>query len=70
MVVLKKFPQAKLGIGPTITNGFYYDFLLPQKIAAEDLLSLEKEMKKLIKQKIDFKKTALPRSQALEKVKK
>ena len=28
--VLKEFPNAKLGIGPTIDNGFYYDFLLPR----------------------------------------
>ncbi len=29
MAVLEKFPKAKLGIGPTIENGFYYDFALP-----------------------------------------
>ena len=28
--VLKEFPDAKLGVGPTVENGFYYDFLLPR----------------------------------------
>jgi threonyl-tRNA synthetase len=31
--VLKEFPDAKLGVGPTVENGFYYDFLLPRAIA-------------------------------------
>jgi threonyl-tRNA synthetase len=33
MAVLKKFPSAKLGIGPVIENGFYYDFKLPRPLA-------------------------------------
>jgi len=33
MAVLKKFPKTKLGIGPVIENGFYYDFSLPSPIA-------------------------------------
>jgi len=48
--VLKKWPEAKLGIGPTIENGFYYDILFPEKdsINEDHLPRLEKEMKKLI----------------------
>jgi len=53
-VVLKKYPGTKLGIGPTIENGFYYDFLLPAPISDADLLDLQKEMKKLVAQKLDF----------------
>ncbi|MCX6812868.1 MAG: threonine--tRNA ligase [Candidatus Azambacteria bacterium] len=53
-VVLKKFPDAKLGIGPIIENGFYYDFLLPRSLAPEDLKDFEKEIKKLISQKLSF----------------
>ena len=45
-VVLKKFPDVKLGIGPVIENGFYYDFLLPRSLAPEDLKDFEKEIKK------------------------
>jgi len=53
--VLKKYPKTKLGIGPTIENGFYYDFLLPEPISDADLLDLQKEMKHLIAQKLEFK---------------
>src|SRR3989344_1967178 len=52
--VLKKFPDAKLGIGPIIEPGFYYDFLLPQSLAPEDLAYFEKEIKNLISQKLPF----------------
>jgi len=53
-VVLKKYPGTKLGIGPVIENGFYYDFLLPTPISDTDLLDLQKEMRHLIAQKLDF----------------
>jgi len=53
-LVLKKFPDVKLGIGPVIENGFYYDFLLPRSLAPEDLKDFEKEIKKLISQKLSF----------------
>lgn len=69
MAVLKKFPDAKLAIGPTIENGFYYDFLLPDKLSDTDLPKLEKEMKKIIKQKISFDKEVLSRKEALTNVK-
>lgn len=46
--VLKKFPKAKLGIGPVIENGFYYDFKLPRPLAPEDLKELEKTMREYI----------------------
>src|SRR3989344_3473388 len=52
--VLKKFPDAKLGIGPTIDDGFYYDFLLPRTLTPEDLKELGKSMKKMIGQKLPF----------------
>ncbi len=52
--VLKKFPTAKLGIGPVIENGFYYDFLLPRTLAAEDLKELEKTMRGLIRDRLPF----------------
>lgn len=52
--VLKKFPKAKLGIGPTIENGFYYDFLLPRTLTPDDLKEFEKTMRELIAQKLLF----------------
>ncbi|MDP3953611.1 MAG: threonine--tRNA ligase [bacterium] len=47
--VLEIRPQAKLGIGPTIENGFYYDFGLEEFLTPEDLPGLEKRMRELIK---------------------
>jgi threonyl-tRNA synthetase len=43
------FPEAKLGIGPPITDGFYYDFDVPQAFTPEDLAALEKRMQKIVK---------------------
>lgn len=52
--VLKEFPDAKLGIGPTIDTGFYYDFLLPRSLAPADLKTLEKTIRKLAAQNLAF----------------
>lgn len=52
--VLDMFPEAKLGIGPVIEHGFYYDFELPRTLIPEDLPILEKKMKEIIKQKQTF----------------
>lgn len=43
------FPEAKLGIGPPITDGFYYDFEVPRAFTPEDLAALEKRMQKIVK---------------------
>lgn len=59
--VLEMFPEAKLGIGPVIENGFYYDFDLPRALNELDLKKIEKRMKKLISQNIAFtRKELLP----------
>lgn len=52
--MLRKFPDAQLGIGPTIENGFYYDFLLPRGLTPDDLQELEASMRKLAKSKLPF----------------
>jgi len=44
------FPQAKLGIGPPITDGFYYDFDVPAAFTPEDLEALEKRMRQIVKE--------------------
>jgi len=46
--VLRLFPGAKLGIGPAITDGFYYDFLLERALTPDDLAAIEAEMAKSI----------------------
>lgn len=54
MAVLKKYPKAKLGIGPTIEHGFYYDFKFPKPIEQSELKEFENEMRRLVKEKLDF----------------
>jgi threonyl-tRNA synthetase len=57
--VLKKYPKAKLGIGPVIDDGFYYDFGVKENFAPEDLAEFEASMREMIKAKLPFKKVAL-----------
>jgi len=47
--VKRLFPDVKLGIGPSIENGFYYDFYTEKPFTPDDLIKIEKEMKKIIK---------------------
>jgi len=48
------FPEAKFGIGPTIENGFYYDFELPRPLTPEDLPVIENKMREIISQNVPF----------------
>ena len=48
------FPEAKFGIGPTIENGFYYDFELPRPLTPDDLPLIEEKMKEIIGQDAPF----------------
>ena len=64
--VLKEFPDAKLGIGPTIDNGFYYDFELSRTLTPDDLKMFEKTMRKLIGQKLPFTGKPVTASEAKE----
>lgn len=52
--VLQMFPEAKLGIGPPIETGFYYDFELPRTLIPEDLPLLEEHMRAIINEKQTF----------------
>ncbi len=63
VAVLEKFPNAKLGIGPVIENGFYYDFG-DISLAPDDLPKLESKIKELIKQNIEFKKEVITCAEA------
>src|SRR6266545_7450658 len=47
--VQELFPEAKLGIGPPVENGFYYDFDVPEPFTPDDLGKLEKKMQQIIK---------------------
>src|ERR1700760_1072806 len=44
------FPEAKLGVGPPITDGFYYDFDVPEAFTPENLEALEKRMRQIVKE--------------------
>lgn len=68
MAVVEMFPEAKLGIGPAIENGFYYDFDLPRTLIPEDLPILEEKMRAIIKQDLAFEKSEVPVSEALKRL--
>ena len=61
--VLNIYPNTKLGIGPAIEDGFYYDFEFKKPIYEEDLEKIEREMNKIIKQDLPLMQTFLPREQ-------
>ncbi|MCX6808973.1 MAG: threonine--tRNA ligase [Candidatus Berkelbacteria bacterium] len=64
--VLEMFPEAKLGIGPAIENGFYYDFDLPRTLIPEDLTILEDKMKKIIAADYSFDRKKEPKAEAIK----
>lgn len=59
-------PEVKLAIGPSIDNGFYYDFDTPAPFTPEDLAALEAEMRKICKEKIKLERFELPRAEAIK----
>lgn len=63
--VKRLFPNVKLAIGPSIDEGFYYDFEA-EPFSREDLDKLEKEMKKIIKEGKRLEKFTLPRAEAIQ----
>ncbi len=64
--VLRKFPDAKLDIGPPTDSGFYYDFDLEHRLTAEDLEALEAEMRKIVKENQKFLRKEVSREEARE----
>ena len=59
------YPEAKLAIGPTIEQGFYYDFLPTKPVSIDDLPKIEKEMKKILSTQSPIKKTYHSKSDAI-----
>ncbi|MEZ0339855.1 threonine--tRNA ligase [Mycobacterium sp. pV006] len=62
--VQELFPDAKLGIGPPITDGFYYDFDVAEPFTPEDLEALEKRMRKIVKDGQLFERRVYPSKDA------
>lgn len=58
-------PEVKLAIGPSIDNGFYYDFDTPQPFTEAQLEELEAEMRKICKEKLKLERFELPRGEAI-----
>ena len=63
--VKRLYPGAKLAIGPSVADGFYYDIDFEEPIAAEDLEKIEAEMKKIVKEALPIERFTLPRAEAL-----
>jgi len=64
--VKELFPATKLAIGPTIKDGFYYDFDTPNPFTPDDLKAIEKRMKEIIKRKIPVVREEMSRGEALK----
>jgi len=62
--VMRLFPGTGLAFGPTLSNGFYYDFDLDEKISEEDFPRIEAEMKKIVKEAEPFERFVLDRGEA------
>jgi len=62
--VKRKYPNAKLGIGPPVEQGFFYDIELPEPLGEEDLKTLETEMEKIVKANYPFEKKQVSASEA------
>ena len=60
------FPEAKVTIGPSIENGFYYDFDMPRPFTEEDLKSIESQMRKIAGKNLPFLREEVTREQARE----
>ena len=64
--VKRLFPDAKLAIGPSIKDGFYYDFDKEGGFSNEDIAALEAEMKKIVKENLKLERYTLPRDEAIK----
>ena len=67
--VSRLFPNVKFAIGPSIENGFYYDFDVEKPFTEEDKSKIEEEMKKIIKENLAIERFSLPKEKALELMK-
>ncbi|BBN99579.1 threonine--tRNA ligase [Sporolactobacillus terrae] len=64
------YPDVKLGIGPVIKNGFYYDVEMEHSLSKEDFPKIEKEMKKIVSENLPIVRKEVSRSEAIDLFKK
>ena len=62
--VLNLYPSAEYGVGPSIENGFYYDFLFKEPLKESDLIEIENEMIKITKNAQEFTKSEISKKDA------
>lgn len=65
--VKRLYPDAKLGVGPVIENGFYYDIDSDTPITSEDLPAIEKEMKRIIGENLEIRRVDVSRAEAQQR---
>src|SRR5687768_18617889 len=63
--VKRLFPDVKVAIGPSIEDGFYYDFARAEPFTPEDLARIEEVMREIVKADAPFERTELPRAEAI-----
>ncbi|MGG5254827.1 threonine--tRNA ligase [Neobacillus sp. SM06] len=64
--IKRLYPNVKLGVGPVIENGFYYDVDLEESITPEDLPKIEKEMAKIVNENLDVVRKEVSRDEAVQ----
>ncbi len=64
--VKRLYPETKLAIGPSISNGFYYDLDREEPFTEDNLTALEAEMKKIVKEALPLERYTMPREEAIE----
>ena len=64
--IKRLFPETKLAIGPSIADGFYYDFDRESPFTEDDLKHIEEEMKKIVKEDLKLERFELPRAEAIK----
>ena len=65
--ITELYPNSQFFVGPVVDEGFYYDFRVDEKIGEEDLKTIEKKMKELIKKKYKIEKYELSKDEAMKK---
>ncbi len=65
--IKRLYGNVKLGVGPVIENGFYYDIDIEESLTPEDLPKIEKEMKKIVNENIDIVRKEVSREEALRR---
>ncbi|MBC7883117.1 MAG: threonine--tRNA ligase [Anaerolineae bacterium] len=68
MAVQKLYPETKVTIGPAIENGFYYDFDRTEGFTPDDLKRIEKEMRRIVQQKLPMERVEVPREEMRERL--